>query len=879
MMLNPVIGSFQRIVLYETKARYYIVGSNNTETRFRVLKIDRTEPKDLIIHDDRMEYSQNEIQDLLIMINEGNKPKLVQRGPSGLTRTVSAFGIVGFVRFLEGYYIILITKRRRNAVIGGHNIYKVEDTSMIYIPNDTVRQAHSDESRYVKVFQSVDLSSNFYFSYSYDLTHSLQYNFCKPQNIDSVQQPGSAKLGIYSHPNYKYVWNSHLLKGFENVVQSDWITYIIHGFMGQSNICIYGKSVYLTLIARRSTQFAGTRFLKRGANSEGQVANEVETEQIVHDASVMSPTRGRYSAYTQLRGSVPGMWSQDISNMVPKPPITLDISDPYAVIAGNHFSEVMDRYGAPIIIINLVKKREKRRHESILSEELESAVKTLNQFLPPHFAISYIAWDMARFTKNKNVNVMARLADIALSVIKRTGFFHSGPGMRCTLLRGDKCASVLSIRNEPDIPICKQGGVARTNCVDCLDRTNTAQFAIGKCVFGYQLYALGVIDKPDVDFDSDAVRILEDLYEDHGDTLALQYGGSQLVHSISTYRKISPWTAHSRDIMQTLSRYYSNAFSDSEKQSCLNLFLGVFEPRENKPPLWDLPTDYYLHHSDTTSLVPRKRPCYTEWYDLHTLQALPYPYDESAKSINGDGVIVGCLGDERVDPYIDYYRPYQLTYFADLYHFSMPHSIKDFMPKFAVNYSPFTVRVQPGRRKESGKGFQKIAAERKNTAGSPSPTSESSSSSDDSSTDDEDRSVLMTSPMSPIQGGDNIISLKDIFPTMKQTYGIEIGKPARHDLQTYQRFVAYQLNATHENLEVSLGPELPRIKKSMKRTTKLLRTSAFSLDSSYHVTPPTVSRKSKAIYEAFVHKGHTVPTSCDQKDYNRYKDYVAMYAK
>ncbi len=25
-------------------------------------------------------------------------------------------------------------------------------------------------------------------------------------------------------------------------------------------------------------------------------------------------------------------------------------------------------------------------------------------------------------------------------------------------------------------------------------------------------------------------RLLEDLYEDHGDTLAVQYGGSQLVH-------------------------------------------------------------------------------------------------------------------------------------------------------------------------------------------------------------------------------------------------------------------------------------------------------------------------------------------------------------
>ena len=55
--------------------------------------------------------------------------------------------------------------------------------------------------------------------------------------------------------------------------------------------------------------------------------------------------------------------------------------------------------------------------------------------------------------------------------------------------------------------------------------------------------------------------MLEELYEDQGDTLALQYGGSQLVHRIKGYRNVAHWTSSSKDIMQTLSRYYSNAFS------------------------------------------------------------------------------------------------------------------------------------------------------------------------------------------------------------------------------------------------------------------------------------------------------------------------------
>jgi len=37
------------------------------------------------------------------------------------------------------------------------------------------------------MFQTVDLSSNFYFSYSYDLTNSLQHNMLLLQNSQSVE--------------------------------------------------------------------------------------------------------------------------------------------------------------------------------------------------------------------------------------------------------------------------------------------------------------------------------------------------------------------------------------------------------------------------------------------------------------------------------------------------------------------------------------------------------------------------------------------------------------------------------------------------------------------------------------------------------------------
>ena len=70
-------------------------------TRFRVLKIDRMEPKDLIVIDDKMEYTQDEIRDLVNMIDVGNRNRTSQRGNTGgVARVVSAFGIVGKLKII-----------------------------------------------------------------------------------------------------------------------------------------------------------------------------------------------------------------------------------------------------------------------------------------------------------------------------------------------------------------------------------------------------------------------------------------------------------------------------------------------------------------------------------------------------------------------------------------------------------------------------------------------------------------------------------------------------------------------------------------------------------------------------------------------------------
>ena len=43
---------------------------------------------------------------------------------------------------------------------------------------------------------------------------------------------------------------------------------------------------------------------------QGHVANEVETEQIVHNAMTSAHDSGEFTSYLQHRGSVPTFWSQ-----------------------------------------------------------------------------------------------------------------------------------------------------------------------------------------------------------------------------------------------------------------------------------------------------------------------------------------------------------------------------------------------------------------------------------------------------------------------------------------------------------------------------------------------------------------------------------------
>lgn len=74
------------------------------------------------------------------------------------------------------------------------------------------------------------------------------------------------------------------------------------------------------------------RYLKRGVNERGRVANDVETEQIVFaDASDGSPMQ--ISSVVQIRGSIPLFWSQEASPLNMKPDIICTVSEHFSFVS------------------------------------------------------------------------------------------------------------------------------------------------------------------------------------------------------------------------------------------------------------------------------------------------------------------------------------------------------------------------------------------------------------------------------------------------------------------------------------------------------------------------------------------------------------------
>lgn len=226
------VTKMHRFSLYETASRYYLVGGDVLDTRFRVLKIDRTsDAGQLNLSEDDIVYTKKEMGQLLNAIDDGNK------SVGGMKLRCTTWGLLGFIRFTGPYYMLLITKRRQIAMIGGHYVYQIDGTELVQLTTSQGSRFKSEarnaeESRFLGILNSLDLTRSFYYSYSYDITRSLQHNMMR-------ERQALATNSAFPHGenfNSMFVWNHYLLEPAETLLKNtyDWCQPVIHGYIDQA---------------------------------------------------------------------------------------------------------------------------------------------------------------------------------------------------------------------------------------------------------------------------------------------------------------------------------------------------------------------------------------------------------------------------------------------------------------------------------------------------------------------------------------------------------------------------------------------------------------------------------------------------------------------
>lgn len=422
-------------------------------------------------------------------------------------------------------------------------------------------------------------SRSFYFSYDVDITRSLGEKTTSPGN----------DVPLHARVDSVFFWNRHVLQPFMDAGKEALSLPLMQGFVGQQNFTVdrnppqsdgsshdsvemnsftpaqtdnpsppesqeeaptprrpSEKDYTLTVVSRRSTKRAGLRYLRRGIDQDGFVANMVETEQFLSPAE-WNPSSKVYS-FLQVRGSIPLFFTQSPYSLKPVP--VMQHSDETNMKAcQHHFERLRRTYGA-IQIVNLV---EKRGTEGQIGTRYEKTIEHLNTLSKEEGSqtghLDYEWFDFHQACRGMKFEKVSLL----LSQLR------------------DQLESFGSTSSEGDNVIQNQKGVVRTNCMDCLDRTNVCQSSFARHMLEVQLKEEGFDMSAQVDQKTAWFNIL---WADNGDAVSKQYASTAAMKGDYTRTKKRDYRGALNDLGLSLARFYSGMVNDYFSQTAIDFLLG-----------------------------------------------------------------------------------------------------------------------------------------------------------------------------------------------------------------------------------------------------------------------------------------------------------------
>lgn len=403
-------------------------------------------------------------------------------------------------------------------------------------------------------------NGSFYYSSDFDLTSTLQHRGFGDHSL--------------SADNYQeeYMWNYFLMQ--EIITYRDrlephakqilddqgFLTTVIRGFAETFVTYLKRLKVGVTVISKQSWKRAGTRFIVRGVDDEGNVANFVETEFIMYSSQYCY-------AFTQIRGSIPVFWEQDTSLINPRVQITrsLEATQP---IFDEHFSRLVEEYG-PVHVVNLLSTK---TNEIELSHRYRQHLRNSPR-LKLGQDVFLTEFDFHRETSQEGFAGVRKLIPMIMDSMLVAGYFS------------------YDVREKR--LISEQQGIFRTNCLDCLDRTNLVQQVLSFTAFKTFLEDFHLANVKVYIDNEDFVLKHNTLWADHGDQISQIYTGTNALKSSFSRKGKMSFAGALSDATKSVSRMYINNFMDKSKQQNIDTLLGRL-PHQQSVQLYD-PISEYAH--------------------------------------------------------------------------------------------------------------------------------------------------------------------------------------------------------------------------------------------------------------------------------------------
>ncbi|XP_053187256.1 synaptojanin-1 isoform X1 [Scomber japonicus] len=430
------------------------------------------------------------------------------------SKIVDAYGILGVLRLNLGdsmlHSLVVVTGCSSVGKVQDSEVFRVTQTDFISLKNDP-----GDEDRISEVRKVLN-SGHFYFAWSATgISMDLSLNAHRRILEDTTDN--------------RFFWNQslHLHLKHYGVNCDDWLLRLMCGGVEIRTIYAGHKQAKACTFSRLSSERAGTRFNVRGTNDDGQVANFVETEQVIF-------LDDRVSSFIQIRGSIPLFWEQP-GIQVGSHRVKLSRGfEANAPAFERHFTALRRLYGKQVII-NLLGSKE---GEHMLSKAFQSHLKASEHAA----AVKMVNFDYHQNVKGGKADKLHSILKPHLSkFLEECGFFYySGEtGIART-----------------------QGGTIRTNCLDCLDRTNSVQAFFALEMLPKQLEEMGLTEKPQLV--ARFQEVFRTMWSVNGDSVSKIYAGTGALDGKAKAGKL-------KDGARSVTRTIQNNFFDSSKQEAIDI--------------------------------------------------------------------------------------------------------------------------------------------------------------------------------------------------------------------------------------------------------------------------------------------------------------------